>query len=178
MSVSKKAARLGLSTNLGKLRTHEEYENILFEKEIDCYPLEQYINTDTPILHECLAGHTWKAAPTSIINSRRTGCPTCAASGFREELPAILYYISITTKYEVTYYKLGITNRTVAKRFERDKDKIITVLAEKYFDKGRDAKLRETELLNTYSKHRVFVPNLLRSGGNSELFEYDIQPSL
>lgn len=175
MSIFKKASRLGLKSCNSQLRTHEEYEQELLDKEIDYYPLERYINTSTPILHECLEGHVWKVAPVSIIGSYRRGCPTCSASGFKPGISAILYYISITKDNE-TYYKLGITNHTVSQRFERDKDKTIVILAEKKFLKGHDARELEKSLLLKYSDQRVSVPGFLKSGGNSELFEYDIQP--
>ena len=232
MSVSKKAARLGLSTSLGKLRTHEEYENSLFEKEIDyiplepyintytpilheCFnghirkispsnalksqgcpicnnivlktteqykieieekdiwPIEEYINTRTPIMHECIKGHKFRTSPTSLL--KNLGCPSCATHGFNQNKPGILYYLKIT-KNNQTYYKLGITNRTVAERFERDKDKQISIIHQIYYNKGLDAKEHEQKLLFKFKHKRVFVPGFLKSGGNSELFEYDIQP--
>lgn len=52
------------------------YEDKLFEREINCLPLEPYIDSRTYILHECLEGHTWKAQPKKILEGR--GCPHCS----------------------------------------------------------------------------------------------------
>lgn len=59
----------------GKARTHSEYEQELFDKEIDFVPLEKYRNKDTAILHECIEGHQWKITPGHIL--RGIGCPQC-----------------------------------------------------------------------------------------------------
>ena len=56
-------------------KTHEEYEQELFEKEIDYFPVEKYIKYKTPILHECLQGHQWKTSPSNIFQGH--GCPSC-----------------------------------------------------------------------------------------------------
>ncbi len=59
-----------------KKKTHAEYEQQLFEREIDCFPLEPYLGTMTPILHTCSKDHEWKASPDNILAGRR--CPHCA----------------------------------------------------------------------------------------------------
>ena len=59
-------------------KTHSEYESELFEREIDFFPLEEYSGKDTPILHECLKGHIWKARPGHILKGH--GCPDCAGN--------------------------------------------------------------------------------------------------
>lgn len=56
-------------------KTHAQYEEELFRKEIDYWPLEQYIGGHTPILHECLNGHTWSIKPSHILSG--IGCPHC-----------------------------------------------------------------------------------------------------
>lgn len=56
-------------------KTHEEYEQELFEKEIDYWPIERYKTANTPIFHECLKGHKWIVLPTNIL--RGSGCPHC-----------------------------------------------------------------------------------------------------
>lgn len=56
-------------------KTHEEYENELFEGEFNFLPLEQYKTANTPILHECINSHQWKVQPHSILTGH--GCPYC-----------------------------------------------------------------------------------------------------
>ena len=60
-----------------KAKTAKEYENELFYKEIDYFPvnLDDYVNTHTKIEHECLKGHIWSAEPANILRGR--GCPIC-----------------------------------------------------------------------------------------------------
>lgn len=134
--------------------------------------LEDYVRSDYPILHECAEGHQWKVRPSDIINHNR-GCPVCAKSGFNPDKPAMIYYIKIQHE-NLTYYKIGITNLTIAKRFEKDKTKKITTIYTELYDNGSEARIVEKELLDFYKKDRVTINNFLKSGGNSELFEYDI----
>jgi hypothetical protein len=74
-SVRTKARRLNLSAPGSKTRTHEEYELEILNKELDLQPLEAYISKRMKILHECIEGHHWKAAPENIL--RGHGCPIC-----------------------------------------------------------------------------------------------------
>jgi hypothetical protein len=60
---------------MGAKRTHEEYEALLFEREIDYWPIERYILSGTPILHECTNGHQWPINPNNVL--RGYGCPYC-----------------------------------------------------------------------------------------------------
>lgn len=152
-------------------KTHAQYEQELFEKELEYWPVEPYKGSLTKILHECIEGHQWPATPTSILNGR--GCPTCATHGFNPDLPSILYYIKLD-KFPESFYKIGITNNSISKRFEKDKDKTITVLLEKHFDKGSYAAKEEKGILEKYKALRQKVPGFLKSGGNTELFEEDI----
>lgn len=65
-------------------KTHYEYENELFQGEIDYFPLEEYKGTHIPILHECLNGHKWLARPKHILNGH--GCPSCAGNKLKTDL--------------------------------------------------------------------------------------------
>ena len=147
-------------------RTSKQYSN-----QISFKILEDYIDTRTPILHQCTNNHIWKAPPSNIL--RGTGCPSCSQSGFNNNKPAILYYIKIT-KNDYTYYKIGITNRTVKDRFINDSDKIIISLREIHYEIGQQAKEEEKRLLKKYKSHRQYIPDFLKSGGNTELFKFDV----
>ncbi len=59
-------------------KTHKEYENELFEREINYFPLGTYNGTHIAINHECLYGHIWPAMPKHIL--RGSGCPQCAGN--------------------------------------------------------------------------------------------------
>jgi hypothetical protein len=164
-SITSKAHKLGVRS-VQYRPTHEEYEQKLFEKELDAFPVEKYVNNKTAILHECLEGHQWRAQPTNILDGH--GCPKCAKYGFDETKPAWLYYVKIGD-----YYKVGITNRSTIDRFELDwKHQEITILDERLYALGGDARNAERAILAKYP--RVNLPGQLKSGGNSELFEYDV----
>ena len=45
---------------------------------------------------------------------------------------------------------------------------------QKHFALGSEARLEEQSILNKYKDKRVTVPDFLKSGGNTELFEIDI----
>jgi len=151
--------------------SHEDYEDRLFENEIDYFPLERYVDSNTPILHECLKGHTWNVAPKHILNN--SGCPSCSRYGFDPTLPAILYYIRFTFEGK-SYYKVGISKHSVYYRLSKDRDKNIEVLYSKVYQCGQDARDREKYILDKYKQFRITVPNLLKSSGNTELFNCNI----
>lgn len=169
-SVAKKASRLGLKSR-SMFLTHEQYEEKLFDKQIDYWPTEKYVNIRTLIEHECLNGHRWKIAPHEVLKGN--GCPMCATWSFKTDKPAILYYIKITYK-EAIYYKLGITGQGLRKRFQFDSEKKIEPLFIKEYSKGEDALNEERRLLALYADKRVYIPGFLKSNGNSELFVEDI----
>lgn len=169
-AINLQASRLKL-TAPSTLKTHEQYELELFNLESSAYPVEQYNGATTPILHECIKGHSWKASPSDILKGR--GCPICATYGFNPDKPAILYYIKISTQTDIRY-KIGITNRTVAERFNLDRDKTIEVLTEEYFDIGEEARSKEKQLLEKYKSYRCKNDNFLKSLGNTELFKIDV----
>lgn len=168
-AVTKKANRLGL--NKPRAKTHEQYEQELFDKQLEAWPLEKYINACTPIKHTCIEGHEWMARPNTILAGH--GCSVCAnKGGFRFDAPATLYYVKIEQD-NLKYYKIGITNKTLSDRFSKDKDKQITVLMEQYFDKGVDAHNEEQNFLREFKHCRQNIAGWL-STGNSELFEIDV----
>lgn len=153
--------------SFNKRKTHEQYlEECPFEV------LEPYINNATKIKHKCSSGHVWKATPTSILQG--SGCPICKPTGFDITKPAILYYIHIT-KDELEYYKIGITNRDVYSRFKTEpRNTKIRVIFEEKYETGDAAREAERALLQKNKQFRVNIPELLISGGNTELFEFDV----
>lgn len=145
----------------GTLKSHATYLSEITDLDITCVDL--YVNWSTPITHKCKQGHIWKSAPHNVLKGQ--GCPSCADYGFNTSKPALLYFIKIGE-----YYKIGITNRSVAQRFSRDKDKAIEILREVHFQTGAEARIEEQRLLKKYEKYRTTVIGYLKSGGNTELF--------
>lgn len=145
-------------------KTHEQYEEQLFEREIDFYPLEKYVSAKQPILHECLKGHKWQVRPDDILKGR--GCPTCSKAGFKYKESATLYFVSFVFG-EQTYYKLGITNKSLKDRYGPEWSKLnMRALWQLYFEKGAKAFQIEQELLCKHSDYLVDTGALRR--GNTE----------
>jgi hypothetical protein len=147
--------------------THEEYVN-----KAPFLVLEPYVDSNTPIKHQCSSGHIWSPLPSQVLFGK--GCPSCAKGGFDPNKPGTLYYIKIA-KANLSYYKIGITNRTIAARFkDEDKNTVIKVIHQTHYENGADAREEETRLLREFKSYRQNIPELLKSGGNTELFEFDV----
>lgn len=57
-------------------KTHEQYVEDLFKINPDIEVIGEYINSSTPILHQCkLDGYQWLAKPANILIGK--GCPMC-----------------------------------------------------------------------------------------------------
>ena len=57
-------------------RTHKQYVDELTAMNLEIEPIEEYVNTDTPILHQCkICKHIWSIKPNHILNGH--GCPMC-----------------------------------------------------------------------------------------------------
>ncbi len=102
------------------------------------------------------------------------------ATGFREDLPAVLYQFRITTKAGVVVYKVGITNR-------KPKQRLITMgvqrgakselIAAVQFPLGRDARIEEKRLHRLFSASRYDGPAIMVNG-NTELFTVKLLDTL
>ena len=111
--------------------------------------------------------YRFKQSPVKHKGGR--GCPSCANSGFSQSKPGILYILKLDTP-EGYLYKVGITNRSVAIRYqERNKFKksdlcqySYDVILEKHFQVGEEARYQERLLLNQYRDYRY--------NGNLKLF--------
>jgi hypothetical protein len=57
-------------------RTHKQYIQDLILVNSNIEPIEEYINTDTSILHQCkICQHIWSIKPNHTLNGH--GCPMC-----------------------------------------------------------------------------------------------------
>ena len=106
--------------------------------------------------------------PIDHING--TGCPSCCG-GFNPNMPAILYYIKIEKENNI-FYKIGITNRTVSKRFSGEM-KYITIIKTTNYNKGIEAYNDEKILLEKYREYKYCGVPVIKSG-NTELFTKDV----
>jgi len=100
------------------------------------------------------------------------GCPTCGKTGFNNAGPAILYYLKVEHMGH-TAYKIGITNRTVAQRYNAADLAKITVLSETKYELGELARQEETSIKREFKQCQWKGVDLL-TDGNTELFDRDI----
>ena len=93
----------------------------------------------------------------------------------RPNEPGKLYYIAVATDDDETLYKIGITNDSVDTRFRKgaDLERIRIVKIWRYAI-GWAAAEREAEILRQYAGDKYYGPDILKSGGNSELFTHDV----
>ena len=71
------------------------------------------------------------------------------------------------------YYKIGITNRTVNKRYKVSDKEIIQILHQIHYPSGQKALSEETKYKRKYKEYQYKGPDIL-SSGNTELFTEDI----
>lgn len=116
-----------------------------------------------------ICNNTWMANPHNL---ERTGCPTCARTGFDPNKSGYLYYLRVVDSGN-TYWKVGITNLGVKARFRPADRKKISILYCHLFENGLDAQLSERNILNLFKEYRAKSVNILQTG-NTELFTKDV----
>lgn len=134
------------------------------------YSKVQYINAKNDVQIICKEHGIFLQSPDSHL--RGSGCPGCADYGFNTELPAILYYLKIKHSNKF-YYKIGITNNDVKRRFRKEALSKIVDYIEISFTKGRDALVIEQNILKKYSKY-INANNPILKDGNTEIFSIDV----
>jgi hypothetical protein len=154
----------------GAIVTHEQVEKF-FEKA--GYKLaSKYINCNDPIQFVCPNGHRHKISWSNFKKGQRCAfCPSENIGGFKADKPAILYYLKFI-KNDKAFYKIGITNHSVEKRYSQE-PRHYKILMEKHFLIGSLAKDEESKILKKYKKYRYDDTDVLMSG-NSELFTKDV----
>jgi hypothetical protein len=134
--------------------------------------LDEFITNTVKVRFQCSEGHIWEAKPNNVLNGR--GCPDCAEWGFNPNEPGLLYYIAVATDDGDTLYKIGITNLQLKSRFTLADLERIRIIETWKFAVGRVAAEREAEILSQFDRYRYCGPDILLSGGNTELFTHDV----
>lgn len=127
-----------------------------------------YTNSTTPVKIICKAHGEFEQSPSEHLQGK--GCRQCNPGGFDGNKEAILYYLKITSENGVGY-KIGITNRTVAERYSREKAAIEVLKIWKY-QSGTEAQAEETRIKRKYKEYVHSIPLLV--DGNTELYSKDI----
>jgi hypothetical protein len=143
--------------------------NLVHDSKYD-YSKAVYLSAKEPIEIVCIEHGSFWQDPNNHLNG--AGCPSCSNRGFNKDLPAILYYLRINDGYKILW-KIGITNNTVKDRFPRDFKKI-TILETWGYELGKDAYIREQEIIRQYRHLGYTGDPVLMDSGNTELFVEDI----
>ena len=159
---------------LKRFKTTEQYIEDLHSVHGDLYDLVgDYLGTMTKTLHNCKqCNETWDVTPSNLLQGN--GCPTCADYSFDPSKPAICYYLRVSSPAYGELYKIGITNKSVEKRFTNDDLEKITTVKTWSFNVGSDARDKEREILAQHSGDRYTGEDVLGSNGNTEMFTRDI----
>ena len=97
------------------------------------------------------------------------GCSKCANRGFDKLKPGILYIVKI--EYDSnTYYKVGVTNRNVDKRFASETKVKITTVYEEEFALGFDAYIMEQIIIRNNLDNLYKGERFMKTSKNTELF--------
>ncbi len=129
----------------------------------------KYVRSMDKVEVMCNVGHKYFVKHSHFKMGKR--CPICNNNaGFNPKKPAILYYLRICSG---SAYKIGITNRTVIKRFEASDLEKIEVLKIVRYENGYDARAEETRILREF-KYAQYQGVSLLSSGNTELFDRDV----
>ena len=88
-------------------KTHKQYLEELWVKEIIDLPLENYKGSNTPILHECIRGHKTLRRPNNVLMGKK--CQKCPIEATYEKylttiknkgLTLVGNYVSMRTPIE------------------------------------------------------------------------------
>lgn len=138
------------------------------------YSLVDYTTANDKISIICRHHGVFYKKPSKHLSGQ--GCTICSEGkgGFNSTLPALLYYLKVTSEEGIEVFKIGITNRTIQERFKTSDLEKIEILWTKKFEVGKDANDRETEIKRKYKEYQYKGPDIL-SNGNTELFIVDIR---
>lgn len=153
--------------------TLEIIQNRLDSTNRDIKVSGEYKNTLLNIDCQCtVCGGTWKCSTSNLLAGRNClDCNPAVGGGFDYSKPGSLYYLRVSVE-DKTYWKIGITNRSVKERFKGDLNKI-TILYFHTFDLGSQAALCEKNILNMFKAYKAENVNALKTG-NTELFTKDV----
>lgn len=132
------------------------------------YSSTEYIKSSSVISVCCPLHGVFRLTAKNHLKGR--GCASCADWSFDKSKKATLYLLKFQKDF-VSFWKVGITNRTVKDRFLGDRH-FIVFQREWQFDKGIHAYQIEQEVLKqfqTYKQPPMLFP-LLTYGGDTECF--------
>jgi len=159
------------NTKMAKNMTHNVSEilkkfDTVHGKKYD-YKLINYQGDDKKIQIVCKLHGVFEQEPRN--HKQGHGCPKCSEWGFKDNKCGVLYYVKFI---EHDLYKIGITNRTIKKRFGKDFKKLV-VIKEIPFKSGGKCRKVEQLLLARHS-HKKYNGKPLLEHGNTEIFRGNV----
>ena len=163
----------GITNNRVRAAFNILEENLFKVHGKDKYSYHKSIYYNSATLMDVFCNTCNKFFPSSPgMHMQGIGCPSCAKYGFDPSSPGMLYYFKVTDGTNMAW-KIGITNYSIARRYQvRDQLKI-TDLVTVWFEIGQNAYNKEQSILKQFREFKYNGPNLLKSG-NTELFNIDI----
>jgi hypothetical protein len=128
------------------------------------YSLVEYINARTKVKIICPEHGTFEQNPANHLNGN--GCPSCASSGFKSNKPAIFYVLKFNNQ---DLWKIGITNKSVSKRYSKNEQELFTVVSTTKFKNGSHALHLENKIKSEYKEFLYEGINPLNNG-HTEMF--------
>lgn len=135
------------------------------------YSLCEYVNTKGKVKIICPEHGLFEQVPNYHIGG--SGCPYCGLSsgGFDASKPGVLYFVKLEKPF-ASFWKIGITNRTVRKRFGGE-FAFVTTQYSWELENGFHVYRIEQSALKEFQEYKFddsFLFSLLEMGGNSECF--------
>lgn len=136
------------------------------------YSMVEYVNTKTKVHIICPDHGNFYQTPKKHLCG--SGCPECAVTGFKDSLPAILYYLEIETD-KSHVYKIGITNRSIQERYPLMRDrKKFKVLKTWEYPLGSEARKMERKIIKKHKDSLYQGDPPLEGVGTAEMFLSDV----
>ena len=154
--------------------TFKKEANVVHGGRYD-YSEVDYVKGTVPVKIICKIHGVFEQRPSSHLMG--SNCPYCYDVNNRFDLhaPTLLYYLRVTDIDYQVYYKIGITSKTVDKRYDADELDHIEILWEKRYSTGFKAFEIEQSILCRFNAYRLpanYV-SVLKSGW-TELFKKDV----
>lgn len=134
------------------------------------YDLSDYLDGKSRIKVICPVHGVFTQQARYHLSGR--GCKLCSANGFDTSSPATLYFLRFN-KDQAIFWKVGITNRTIKKRFLGDSQYIEVSFCWDFLI-GQDAIEIEKSVLSEFSAHKLNEEYVPLASGKTECFSPSI----
>lgn len=160
-------------------KTSETFERELLVLHPTATLLSKYTGCWNKVKVTDCCGHVWRTTPRLILSG--CWCPFCAETlpnqhwselyfhlkPWKKDIPATLYFLEF--KDQNTFRKIGITTRSVAKRFPELSYATLQTLPMRLYDAWKI----EQHIIKTFNKYK-YVPKVLKNNGSSECFTREL----